>query len=191
MRSLSTLSVGGGVSARCIQNAQAQEEPMCPLVQWPEEGSPPGKKRAEAKPRDKLVPEQAECFRKGPGTDVLSLASGITHTERPEIGWRRDSDGGGRKEPGWNARTKGNRAFLVLRPHRRQGGKEHASSADTKLGSERKECAQGDGPDGGGTRDNHSGEGTAKAHLFNAKASLLEARRPAAPQSPECLLELP
>ena len=54
-----------------------------------------------------------------------------------------------------------------------------------------KECAQGDGPDGGGTRDNHSGEGTAKAHLFNAKASLLEARRPAAPQSPECLLELP
>ena len=137
VRSLSTLSVGGGVSARCIQNSQAQEEPMCPLVHWPEEGSPPGKKRAVAKPRDKLVPEQAECFWKGPGTDVLSLASGITHRERPEIGWRRDSDGDGRKESGWKARTKGNRAFLVLRPHRRQGGKERASSADTKLGSER------------------------------------------------------
>lgn len=54
-----------------------------------------------------------------------------------------------------------------------------------------KECARGHGPDDGGTRDNHLGEGAAKAHLFNAKASLLEACRPAAPQYPERLLELP
>ena len=79
----------------------------------------------------------------------------------------------------------------VLCPHMRQGGKECAPPVDTKLGSEREGVCPGSWTDSGGNRDSHSGQGTSKVHLFDARASLLEVRRPAAPQSPDRLLEMP
>lgn len=91
---------------------------------------------------------------------------------------------------GWKERAR-LQSIPVLCPHMRQGGKECAPPVDTKLGSEREGVCPGSWTDSGGNRDSHSGQGTSKVHLFDARASLLEVRRPAAPQSPERLLEMP